>query len=244
MYLKKVKIKNDKKKKHQAKLKSKRSWKFTKFGKRARLRSLFCPCPCSKEMPSKFPFSLGSYNLLAPALAEANSYLYYDVHPGYLQWDYRRNRLFKEISFHNADVWIFLLTEIFQVQNFSGIFDVTCLEQYNIILFRHECWLTDHFFICFVIKIYCFQEMQQDQYYEFFYPKLKQLGYYCLFKKRTGDKPDGCSIIFKVCLLLISFSHILFFKFILWPILQREKFQLVSFEFIEYFQDDVESLSK
>jgi len=69
--------------------------------------------------------------------------------------------------------------------------------------------------------IYCFQEMQEDQYYEFFFPRFKRLGYYCLYKKRIGDKPDGCSIIFK-----------------------RSKFELVSHEYLEYFVPNVDTLNR
>jgi protein angel len=47
--------------------------------------------------------------------------------------------------------------------------------------------------------------MQEDEYNNYFFPKFKSLGYYCLFKKRTGDKPDGCSIIFKVRLFKAFF---------------------------------------
>ncbi len=60
-------------------------------------------------MVAKFPFSLASYNLLAPSLAEENSYLYADVHPKYLDWNYRRNQLFQEIQHHNADVSVLAL---------------------------------------------------------------------------------------------------------------------------------------
>ena len=28
--------------------------------------------------------------------------------------------------------------------------------------------------------------MQEDEYNSYFFPRLKSLGYYCLFKKRTG----------------------------------------------------------
>jgi hypothetical protein len=41
--------------------------------------------------------------------------------------------------------------------------------------------------------------MQEDQFYEFFLPKLVKLGYKCTFLKRTNaDKLDGCAICFKL----------------------------------------------
>ena len=81
--------------------------------------------------------------------------------------------------------------------------------------------------------------MQQDEYYSYFFPKFKSLGYYCLFKKRTGDKPDGCCLIFKVSYFsrsLVLFFHFFFFK--------KRKFNLISYEFIDYFTQNIESLDK
>lgn len=69
--------------------------------------------------------------------------------------------------------------------------------------------------------VYCFQEMEESQYNEYFYKKFKDLGYYCLFKKRRGDRVDGLAMIFK-----------------------KKRFDLESYEFIEYFMPNVELLNK
>uniref|UniRef100_T1J976 Endonuclease/exonuclease/phosphatase domain-containing protein n=1 Tax=Strigamia maritima TaxID=126957 RepID=T1J976_STRMM len=45
--------------------------------------------------------------------------------------------------------------------------------------------------------ILCLQEVQEDHYHEFFVPNMKQLGYDGIYKKRTGDKYDGCAIFYK-----------------------------------------------
>jgi protein angel len=69
--------------------------------------------------------------------------------------------------------------------------------------------------------IYCFQEMEESQYNEYFNKKFKDLGYYCLFKKRRGDRVDGLAVIFK-----------------------KKKFHLESYEFIEYYMPNVDLLNK
>jgi protein angel len=48
----------------------------------------------------------------------------------------------------------------------------------------------------FFLKIYCFQEMDHSVYKDFFEPNLTQRGYECHYKKRTGNKCDGCAIVF------------------------------------------------
>ena len=46
--------------------------------------------------------------------------------------------------------------------------------------------------------ILCLQEVQNDHFDTHFKPSLKTLGYDGVYKKRTGDKHDGCAIFFKV----------------------------------------------
>ncbi|KAM9777593.1 protein angel homolog 1 [Neosynchiropus ocellatus] len=41
--------------------------------------------------------------------------------------------------------------------------------------------------------ILCLQEVQENHYHEQLCPALKQLGYACVFKCRTGTKTDGCA---------------------------------------------------
>ena len=45
--------------------------------------------------------------------------------------------------------------------------------------------------------ILCFQEVQNDHFLHFFEGKLRSLGYDGIYKKRTGDKQDGCAIFYK-----------------------------------------------
>ncbi|CAF0775888.1 unnamed protein product [Brachionus calyciflorus] len=45
--------------------------------------------------------------------------------------------------------------------------------------------------------IYCFQEMQASDYENFFRKKLNNMGLESVYKKRYGDKPDGCCIAFR-----------------------------------------------
>lgn len=45
--------------------------------------------------------------------------------------------------------------------------------------------------------ILCLQEVQSDHFHCFYVPKLRSMGFKGIFKKRTGDKPDGCAIFFR-----------------------------------------------
>ncbi|XP_063775131.1 protein angel homolog 2 isoform X2 [Pseudophryne corroboree] len=45
--------------------------------------------------------------------------------------------------------------------------------------------------------ILCLQEVQENHYQEQIKPSLEALGYCCVYKSRTGNKPDGCAICFK-----------------------------------------------
>ena len=47
--------------------------------------------------------------------------------------------------------------------------------------------------------ILCLQEVQNDHFDTHFKCSLEMLGYDGIYKKRTGDKQDGCAIFFKVC---------------------------------------------
>ena len=61
--------------------------------------------------------------------------------------------------------------------------------------------------------IVCLQEIHHGQFHFSFRPALESLGYDGLYKKRTGDKQDGCAIFFK-----------------------RDKLNLVSHTDVEYRQ--------
>ncbi|ODM98359.1 Protein angel 2 [Orchesella cincta] len=45
--------------------------------------------------------------------------------------------------------------------------------------------------------IVCFQEVEDGQYNQTFSPRLTDAGYRGVFKKKTGDKDDGCAIFYK-----------------------------------------------
>ncbi len=45
--------------------------------------------------------------------------------------------------------------------------------------------------------ILCLQEVQSDHFSNFYVPRLQSMGFKGIFKKRTGDKPDGCAIFFR-----------------------------------------------
>ncbi|XP_064420984.1 protein angel homolog 1 isoform X2 [Latimeria chalumnae] len=45
--------------------------------------------------------------------------------------------------------------------------------------------------------VLCLQEVQQNHFQEHLEPTLSMMGYECLYKKRTGNKPDGCATCFK-----------------------------------------------
>ncbi|XP_051265465.1 LOW QUALITY PROTEIN: protein angel homolog 2 [Dicentrarchus labrax] len=61
--------------------------------------------------------------------------------------------------------------------------------------------------------ILCLQEVQEDHYENQIKPALQALGYQCEYKKRTGNKPDGCAVIFKSSRLsLLSSNPVEFFR--------------------------------
>ncbi|KAF9154109.1 Protein angel 1 [Linnemannia schmuckeri] len=48
-----------------------------------------------------------------------------------------------------------------------------------------------------MLDIYCLQEIDREHYVGFFQPTFREWGYSGVFKKRNGDKPDGCAIFFR-----------------------------------------------
>ncbi|KAF7704623.1 protein angel homolog 1 isoform X1 [Silurus meridionalis] len=45
--------------------------------------------------------------------------------------------------------------------------------------------------------IICFQEAQENHFHEQIYPALIEMGYHCMYKRRTGSKTDGCAVCYK-----------------------------------------------
>lgn len=61
--------------------------------------------------------------------------------------------------------------------------------------------------------ILCLQEVQEDHYENQIKPALQARGYQCEYKKRTGNKPDGCAIVFKTSRLsLLSSNPVEYFR--------------------------------
>ena len=53
--------------------------------------------------------------------------------------------------------------------------------------------------------ILCLQEVQHDHFESFFNESLKKEGYDGIYKKRTGDKKDGCAIFFKTLKVILAY---------------------------------------
>ncbi|XP_052386538.1 protein angel homolog 1 isoform X1 [Carassius gibelio] len=45
--------------------------------------------------------------------------------------------------------------------------------------------------------IICLQEVQEDHFLEQIYPVLTDMGYTCIYKRRTGTKTDGCAVCYR-----------------------------------------------
>ncbi|KAK7152428.1 hypothetical protein R3I93_010596 [Phoxinus phoxinus] len=44
--------------------------------------------------------------------------------------------------------------------------------------------------------IICLQEVQEDHFHKQMYPVLAEMGYTCIYKRRTGSKTDGCAVCY------------------------------------------------
>ncbi|XP_061668841.1 protein angel homolog 2 [Syngnathoides biaculeatus] len=61
--------------------------------------------------------------------------------------------------------------------------------------------------------VLCLQEVQEDHFENQIKPALQARGYECVYKKRTGKKPDGCVVAFKTSRLrLLSSNPVEFFR--------------------------------
>ncbi|KAG0296362.1 Protein angel 1 [Linnemannia gamsii] len=69
-----------------------------------------------------------------------------------------------------------------------------------------------------MLDIYCLQEIDREHYVTFYQPTFRDWGYSGVFKKRNGDKPDGCAVFFRnktvkaVKLLGVNFDENAFTK--------------------------------
>ncbi|KAM9340846.1 protein angel homolog 1 [Symphorus nematophorus] len=61
--------------------------------------------------------------------------------------------------------------------------------------------------------ILCLQEVQENHYHEQLYPVLSQMGYTCVYKRRTGTKTDGCATCYRSsCFSEVSVTPLEFFR--------------------------------
>ncbi|GAA6213682.1 protein angel homolog 1 [Lates japonicus] len=61
--------------------------------------------------------------------------------------------------------------------------------------------------------ILCLQEVQENHYHEYLYPVLCQMGYTCVYKRRTGSKTDGCTTCYRSsCFSEVSVTPLEFFR--------------------------------
>ncbi|KAM9842084.1 protein angel homolog 1 [Aulostomus maculatus] len=64
-----------------------------------------------------------------------------------------------------------------------------------------------------VPDILCLQEVQENHYHEQLYPVLSHMGYTCVYKRRTGDKTDGCATCYRSsCFSEVSANLLEFFR--------------------------------
>lgn len=83
-----------------------------------------------------------------------------------------------------------------------------------------KCNLMEEF-KCSNPDILCLQEVQEDHYYDWFNPRLNEEGYTGIYKKRTGDKHDGCATFFK-----------------------RDRFALESYQLIDFRRSNCSMLDR
>uniref|UniRef100_A0A3B4B3K7 Endonuclease/exonuclease/phosphatase domain-containing protein n=1 Tax=Periophthalmus magnuspinnatus TaxID=409849 RepID=A0A3B4B3K7_9GOBI len=64
-----------------------------------------------------------------------------------------------------------------------------------------------------VPDILCLQEVQENHFYQQFYPMLTQMGYNCVYKRRTGTKTDGCATCYRSsCFAELSIIEVEYFR--------------------------------
>ncbi|XP_028251795.1 protein angel homolog 1 [Parambassis ranga] len=74
----------------------------------------------------------------------------------------------------------------------------------SLLLEEIEKWLPD---------ILCLQEVQENHYHEQLHPALSQIGYTCVYKRRTGTKTDGCATCYRsTCFSEVAATQLEFFR--------------------------------
>ncbi|XP_065123472.1 protein angel homolog 1 isoform X2 [Paramisgurnus dabryanus] len=69
--------------------------------------------------------------------------------------------------------------------------------------------------------IVCLQEVQEDHFLEQMYPVLTEMGYTCIYKRRTGNRTDGCAVCY-----------------------YSERFTQLSVKLLEFYRPDCELLDR
>ncbi|CAL9686580.1 unnamed protein product [Knipowitschia caucasica] len=91
----------------------------------------------------------------------------------------------------------------------------------EVLEWNHRCRLLLKEIQQWTPDILCLQEVQENHFYQELYPVLTQMGYTCVYKRRTGTKTDGCATCYRSC----SFAEI-------------------SVREVEYFRPDIELLDR
>ncbi|XP_012707054.2 protein angel homolog 1 [Fundulus heteroclitus] len=60
--------------------------------------------------------------------------------------------------------------------------------RFSLLLSEIEKWAPD---------VLCLQEVQENHYHEHLHPALSQMGYTCVYQRRTGTKTDGCAVCYQ-----------------------------------------------
>ncbi|KAK7903869.1 hypothetical protein WMY93_016476 [Mugilogobius chulae] len=61
--------------------------------------------------------------------------------------------------------------------------------------------------------ILCLQEVQENHFYQQLHPVLTQMGYSCVYKRRTGTKTDGCATCYRSsCFAELSVIEVEYFR--------------------------------
>uniref|UniRef100_A0A8B9JVW2 Protein angel homolog 1 n=1 Tax=Astyanax mexicanus TaxID=7994 RepID=A0A8B9JVW2_ASTMX len=87
------------------------------------------------------------------------------------------NILAQDLLEANSDLYLHCLEETLAWEN-----------RFQTILKELQTWEPD---------IICLQEVQENHYLEQMFPILTEMGYICLYKRRTGTKTDGCVVCFR-----------------------------------------------
>jgi len=104
--------------------------------------------------------------------------------------------------------------------------------------YSHEPWVYDwnyrkHNLLDEILysnaDILCLQEVQEEHYYDWFNPRLKDNGYTGIYKKRSGDKQDGCATFFKHDLFILEKYHLIDFNHNKIPLMDRNNVAILTF---------------